>query len=128
VKTEQGRSGRSPCTAPHGAPEHALAAVAVVRVRMEEPRRGRGQTAEAEDVTESGGEERGDGGEEDGQDRHGGAPAAVGGGPLGDGGLDGAGGRWLVGGQEPVERQGTGGEGGRRREICARPEREGNRR
>jgi hypothetical protein len=121
VKTEQGRSGRSPCTAPHGAPEHALAAVAVVRVRMEEPRRGRGQTAEAEDVTESGGEE-------DGQDRHGGAPAAVGGGPLGGGRLDGAGGRWLVGGRGPVERQGTGGEGGRRREICARPEREGNRR
>jgi hypothetical protein len=95
LKTEQGRSGRSPCMALHGAPEHTLAAV--VRVRVEEPRRGHGLTAEAEDATESGGEERRDGGEEDGQDHHGGAPtAAVGGGPLDDGRLDGAAGdgRW----------------------------------
>jgi hypothetical protein len=99
----------------HGAPEHTLAAV--VRVRVEEPRRGHGLTEEAEDATESGGEERRDGGEEDGQDHHGGAPtAAVGGGPLDDGRLDGAagdgrwagdnrragGGRWR--GKEPVER------------------------
>jgi hypothetical protein len=112
----------------HGAPEHTLAAV--VRVRVEEPRRGHGLTAEAEDATESGGEERRDGGEEDGQDHHGGAPtAAVGGGPLDDGRLDGAaGGRQPTGGWGPVERQGTGGEGGRCHEIYARPEREGNRR
>jgi hypothetical protein len=61
----------------HGAPEHALAAAAVIRVRVEEPRRGRGLTSEAEDAPERGGEERGDGGEEAGQDRHGGAPASL---------------------------------------------------
>jgi hypothetical protein len=34
----------------HGALEHALAAAAVIRVRVEEPRCGRGLTAEVEDA------------------------------------------------------------------------------
>jgi hypothetical protein len=34
----------------HGAPEHTVAAAAVIRVRVEEPRCGRGLTAEAEDA------------------------------------------------------------------------------
>lgn len=54
----------------HRAPEHPLPAAAVVGVRVEEPRGGRG-VGVAADAAEGGGEERGEEGGEAGEESHG---------------------------------------------------------
>lgn len=68
-----GEAGAEVLDGADGAPEHALPAAAVVGVRVEEPRRGMGRREAQEDPEPPDGEseDRGDDGEEAGQDRHG---------------------------------------------------------